>query len=120
LPQLSVRKSVTELLTSKENIALNLISARLGESFINRTQAEYDAIAAAMPPNKVLHGWVNEALAKIAAAGSAPYEICYFKVGDRHHWYGLYPTSLSIEVIRSAVVRAGFRKKQTRKHPRKR
>ena len=31
--------------TSKENIALNLISARLGESFVGRTSAEYEAIS---------------------------------------------------------------------------
>jgi hypothetical protein len=69
-----VQKPVSEFLTSKENIALNLISQRLGESFIDRTQDEYDAISAAMPPIKVMHAWVNEDLAKIAASGVPPYE----------------------------------------------
>jgi hypothetical protein len=41
--------------TSKERIALNLISERLGESFINRTAEEYAAIKAKLPPIKVLH-----------------------------------------------------------------
>ena len=101
--------------TSKENIALNLISERLGESFINRTPEEYAAIKAKLPPIKVLHGWVNDALKKYAAAGVAPYDISYFKAGDQHIWYEPFPKSLSIEIVRSALVKAGFRKKQTRR-----
>ena len=101
--------------TSKESVALDLISGCLGESFINRTPEEYQAIKEKLPPIKVLHGWVNDELAKIAAAGSAPYQICYFKAGDKHAWYEPYPTSLSIEIVRSALVKAGFRKKQTRR-----
>ena len=55
------------------NIALNIISERLVESFINRTEEEYAAITAKLPPIKVLHGWVNDALKAYAAAGTAPY-----------------------------------------------
>ena len=101
--------------TSKENIVLDLISNRLGESFINRTPEDYEAIKAKLPPIKVLHGWVNDGLKAIAAAGAAPYKICYFKVGDRHAWYEPYPTNLSIEVVRSALVNSGFREKQIRR-----
>jgi hypothetical protein len=106
---------MNKYLTSKENVVLNLISGRLGESFINRTPTEYEAIKAKLPPIKVLEGWVNAALAEIAAAGAPPYEICYFKAGDKHIWYERFPKRLSIEVVRSALVKAGFRKKQTRK-----
>jgi hypothetical protein len=105
---------MTKYLTSKENIALNLISEWLGESFISRTPAEYEATKAKLSPVKVLGGVVNAALAKIADTG-APYEICYFKAGDNHIWYGPFPKRLSDEVIRSALVKAGFRTKQTRK-----
>lgn len=101
--------------TSKENIALNLISAWLGESFVGRTPAEYEAIMAKLPPVKVLGGVVNAALARIAATGAAPYDICYFKAGDRHIWYEPFPERLSDEIVRSALVKAGFRKKQIRK-----
>jgi hypothetical protein len=97
--------------TSKENIVLNLVSDWLGESFIGRTPAEYEAIKAKLPPIKVLEGWVNSALAQIAADGDAPYDICYFKAGDKHIWYEPFPKRLSIEVVRSALVKAGFRKK---------
>jgi hypothetical protein len=105
--------------TSKENIALDLISKRLGESFINRTPAEYQAIKAKMPPIKVMHGWVNDDLKAIAADGAVPYQICYFRAGDRHAWYEPFPKSLSIEVVRSALVNAGFREKQVRKRKRR-
>jgi hypothetical protein len=106
-------------LTTKEDIVLNLISEALGESFINRTPAEYEAIRAKLPPTKVLEGWVNSALATIAAGGHPPYDICYFKAGDRHIWYEPFPKRLSIEVVRSALVKAGFRKKQARKRRKK-
>jgi hypothetical protein len=102
-------------LTTKEDIALNLISEALGESFINRTPAEYEAIKAKLPPIKVLGGWVNSALGTIAAGGDPPYDICYFKAGDRHIWYEPFPKKLSDEIVRSALVKAGFRTKQTRK-----
>ena len=46
--------------TSKQNIALTLISRRLGESFINRTPEDYEAIKAKLPPIKVLHGIAGE------------------------------------------------------------
>ena len=106
---------MSKYLTSKEKIALNIISDYLGESFINRTPEEYEAIKKKLPPIKVLHTLVETALSEIASAGAAPYDICYFKGGDRGHWYEPFPTSLSIEVVRSALVKSGFRKKQTRR-----
>lgn len=104
--------------TSKQNIALTLISRRLGESFINRTPEDYEAIKAKLPPIKVLHGWVNDDLNAIVAASSQPYDICYFKAGDQHIRYDPFPISLSIEVVRNALVNAGFRKKQVRERKR--
>jgi hypothetical protein len=101
--------------TSKEYIALGLISDWLGESFINRTPQEYEEIAAKLPRIKVLGGVVNAALTRIAATGAAPYTICYFKAGDKHIWYEPFPERLSDEIVRSALVKAGFRTKQARK-----
>jgi hypothetical protein len=101
-------------LTTKEEIALTLISYGLGESFVNRTPEEYEAIKAQLPPIKVLHGWVIDGLSWIAASGRAPFEICYFKAGDRGAWYEPFPKTLSIEVVRSALVKSGFRDKQIR------
>jgi len=70
-------------LTSKENIALNLIFEWLGESRINRTFDEYAEIASRLPKLEALHAHVNQRLREIAETGSAPYEICYFRAGDR-------------------------------------
>ena len=101
--------------TSKENLALDLILGRLGESRYNRSQEAYAALADMLPPLKVLHGWVNDKLKEFADAGFKPYQICYFKAGDRYPWYDDFPTSLSLETIRNALVKTGFREKQTRK-----
>ena len=45
----------------------------------------------------------------MAAAGYAPYEICYFKAGDRKIWFETFPTSLSIETVRQAWIKSGMR-----------
>ncbi len=105
-------------LTSKENLAIDLILERLGESRINRTREEYAAIIAQIQryPLKVLHGWVNDKLKEYQANDYAPFEICYFKVGDRHHWYEEFPKSLSIETVRSALVEWGVPLRRPRKH----
>jgi hypothetical protein len=106
---------MSKYLTSKEHIALILASEVLKDSFVNRTTAEYEAIKDRLPPLKVLAGDINLLLAGIHAAGASPYEICYFKAGDKHIWYEPFPKRLSIEVIRSALVKAGFRTRRTRK-----
>ena len=65
--------------TSKENIALDLIFGLLGASRINRTMDEYMDVASRAPKVEVMHADVNKVLREMAAAGYAPYEICYFK-----------------------------------------
>jgi len=96
-------------LTSKENIALDLIFHYVGESRINRTSEEYAAIAAKLPPLKVLHGYINDVLASCAEADYTPFEISYFKAGDDHIWYEPFPKSLSMETVRNAEVKSGMR-----------
>jgi hypothetical protein len=49
---------MSKFLTSKENLALDLIFYYVGESRYNRTTEEYEAVAAKLPPIKVLHGYV--------------------------------------------------------------
>jgi hypothetical protein len=93
--------------TSKENIALDLIFASLGETRANRTDAEYMAIASRLPKLEALHQDVNKRLSEMAATGQAPYEICYFKAGDGYPWYEKFPTSLSMETIRTALIKSG-------------
>lgn len=58
-------------LTSKENIALDLAVKWQGESRINRSFAEYLAIAKKLPAIEALHVYINAELAKIRASGKA-------------------------------------------------
>jgi hypothetical protein len=89
--------------TPKENIALELILELLGESRVNRTTAEYLNIAAHLPKVEVAYEYVNRRLGELKMAGFAPYEICYFRSGDRGHWYQPFPQSLSQETVRKAI-----------------
>jgi hypothetical protein len=89
--------------TSKEDIALTLIFGLLKESRYNRTTAEYIEIEARLPKIEEAFAFVNNHLGKMARAGYAPYEICYFKKGDFGHSYEPFPTSLSRETIRKAI-----------------
>jgi hypothetical protein len=98
---------MNRFLTPKEEIVINLVFAWLGESRTFRTMKEYIAIALRIPKNEAVHAYVNQRLREIAKAGSAPYEICYFKLGDRYPLYVNFPTSLSIETVRKALKKFG-------------
>jgi hypothetical protein len=94
--------------TSKENIALALIFHWLGEERCNRTYDEYRRIAKRLPKLEALHAYVNQKLGEFERAGYAPYQICYFRSKDRHIRYEDFPTSLSRETVRSALVKIGM------------
>jgi hypothetical protein len=98
--------AMSPFLTSKENIVVNLIYEWLGESRANRTYDEYMEIASRFPKLAACHTHVNERLREMAEAGS-PYQICYFKAGDRYIWYD-FPTSLSMETVRTALLKMGM------------
>ncbi|MBR1276092.1 hypothetical protein [Bradyrhizobium sp. AUGA SZCCT0283] len=89
--------------TSKENIAIELIFELLKETRFNRTLHEYCEIDKQLPTIEAAFVHVNSRLAQLAKSGRAPYEICYFKQGDRGHFYEPFPTSLSRETIRKAI-----------------
>lgn len=101
--------------TAAENIALDLIFHKMGEARGDRTQDEYDAIIANLPPIKVLHAYINDRLQEIADAGSAPFQICHFKAGDLYIRYEDFPKSVSIETVRSALVKIGMRQPRARR-----
>ncbi len=99
---------MSQFLTSKERIALNIVFGWLGESLFNRTIQEYREIAARLPKLEAMHARVNEVLQRMADAKVAPYEICYFRPGDRAISYVPFPTSLSREVVRRALHKSGM------------
>jgi len=97
-------------LTSVENIALGLIFEWLGESRINRTYDEYMQIAARIPSIEACQAYINQRLREYAESNSAPSrEICYFKAGHQGIWFKPYPTSISLETIRTALIVSGMR-----------
>jgi len=101
--------AVTPFLTSKENIVIDIAFGWLGESRINRAREEYMDVASRIPNLTALHDIVNDTLGRMAEAGYAPFEICYFKRGDRGHWYETFPKSVSLETVRKAWLKSGMK-----------
>ena len=99
-------------MTSKESIAHSLIFDRLGKSPFNHDIDDCIAIAARAPRLEEMHRYVNSALQEMAIAGRVPFEICYFKAGDRKIWHQKFPVSLSIETVRQAWIKSGMRRLQ--------
>lgn len=96
--------------TSVENIALDLIFEWLGESRINRTYDEYMQIAARIPSIEACQAYINQRLREYAKSGNAPSSaICYFKEGHQRVWYKPFPTSISLETVRTALIVSGMR-----------
>jgi hypothetical protein len=103
--------------TPFQEIAVDLVFADMGESRINRTHNEYMDIGARMGPLKVLLFRINTLLEKLHQADGPPLpQICRFKAGDQRITYEPFPTRISHETLRSALVISGFRKRRCRKN----
>ena len=110
--------AVSPFLTSKENLVVNLIFEWLGERRINRTYDEYMEIASRFPTVEACHAYINQRLREMADAGTAPFHaICYFKAGDQYIWYEDFPTSLSMETVRTALLKMGKPRGRRRSNP---
>jgi hypothetical protein len=101
-------------LTSFQNITLSLVFTVMGERRNNRTYDEYMAIAARLPPLKVLTFRVNRLLQQLhkcndECGGFILPKICRFKAGDERIIYETYPTIISCETIRETLVASGMR-----------
>ena len=103
-------------LTSIQNITLSLIFAVMEERRNNRTYDEYMAIAAALPPLKVLTFEVNQLLEQLHRCNDECKElilpkICRFKAGDE--WMRItfesYPKKISYETVRGTLMISGMR-----------
>jgi hypothetical protein len=103
-----------------QEIALNLTFAVLGERRINRTYDEYMAIAARLPPLKVLTFKINQFLQHMnkcsGCNGVLLPELCRFKAGHRQIVYESYPKRISYETVRAALELAGMRQPKWRKN----
>jgi hypothetical protein len=95
--------SMSDFLTSKENIVINLLFESLNERRFNRSLQEYKAVAAQVPKVDAVFADVNERLGKMAKDCYSPYYICYFKAGDQYPWYANFPAQISRETVRTAL-----------------
>lgn len=97
-------------LTPIQNLALELVFEVMGEQRLNRRYDEYMAIAARLPPLKVLHFKVNERLKELhKSERDRLYEICLYKPCDLRIRYRSMPTTISYETLRAALTDSGMR-----------
>lgn len=105
--------------TPIQDIALNLVFAVMLEERINRTCDEYMAIAARLPPLKVLTFKVNQMLEQRhkcdGCNGARLPQLCRFKPGDQRIIYEPYPKTISYETVRAALEISGMRLPRWRK-----
>jgi hypothetical protein len=105
---LAVKPRATTL-TPIQNLALDLVFEVMAEERINRRYEEYLAIAARLPPLKVLYFKVNEHLKRLHSEGDRRYEICLYKPGDLRVRYRSIPGTISYETLRAALTDSGMR-----------
>ena len=101
---------MTNNLTASEDLALQLISEWLKESFQNRTPEDYRAIAVKMPSLDALHTYVSQRWTELWDGGYFDNRLIFtIHPSDGHKYYEKYPRSISRETIRTALVRSRWR-----------
>jgi len=105
--------------TPIQDIALNLAFVVMEEERNNRTYGEYVAIAARLPPLKVLTFRINQLLQQLhkcnGCNGALLPQLCRFKAGDQRIDYESYPKAISYQTVRSALEILGMREPRWRK-----
>lgn len=102
-------------LTPVQDIAINLVFRVMEERKLNRTLAEYAAIAAKLPPLKIVVHQINELLRwmheRSADTGLPLPELRKLKEGGGDKWYiyKAYPRKISYETVRKALEVFGLR-----------
>jgi hypothetical protein len=89
--------------TPGENIVIDLACEWIGESRFNRSRDEYIVMRQKLPKLEAIHAYVVQRLKEIAETGTAPYQICRFRAGDKKIQYEPYPRRLSRETVRNAI-----------------
>ena len=106
--------------TQIQNLALSLVFKAMGESRYNRTNDEYMAVSARLPPLKQLLPQVNGLLKEmheVSARDGVPMpQICRFKKGDQRIVYEPYPREISYETLRAALTVSGMRLSRRNNH----
>jgi hypothetical protein len=115
-PRTSTDRVPGDPLTTIEDLAISLVFRVMSECRYDRGQQEYYDIASRLPPLKQLHHQVNEELRQfLEPYGNEPPEFTRFAAGHERIVYERYPTEISIETIRRALVLSGMRTPRTRR-----
>ena len=101
------RGDITEI----QSFAMSLLFRALNENVINRTWDEYERIRSRIPKDlKVVCGLINDELRRYASTDEfKTREFCRFKAGHNIIRYERYPTSISSETVRQALINFGWR-----------
>ena len=97
-----------------QDIAINLVFRVMEERRLNRTLAEYAAIAAKLPPLKILVHEINELLRWMHERSANQGFRCLScgaskNGGDKWYFYEAYPRKISYETVRKALEVFGLR-----------
>src|SRR5947207_7349600 len=104
--------------TPIQDLALSLTFVAMGERRFNRSYDEYMAIAAKLPPLKVLLFKINQLLQQLHKCTNecnGVLQLCRFKAGDKIIKYEPYPKSISYETLREALAILGMRERRWQK-----
>lgn len=93
--------------TPVQDIVISFIYEWLRESRVNRAIDEYREILARFPTVEAAHSYVNQRLQEIAKSGEKMWPIHYGRPG--RGYIKPYPTSVSMETVRTAFIVHGVR-----------
>jgi hypothetical protein len=96
--------------TAIQSFTMKVLYAALGIDPINRTVDEYQQIKARIPKSlKVVHGLIIDYLKAHKVTDFSCAEFCRFDVGHKIIHYESYPTKISRETVRQALIVHGWR-----------
>lgn len=101
--------------TPVQDIIISFIYEWLGESRVNRTMDEYREILSRFPTVEAAHVYVNQRLKEIEKSGAKMWPTYYGRPG--RGYIKPYPTSVSMETVRTAYIVHGVRELCPRKRP---
>jgi hypothetical protein len=95
--------------TAYQRLVIKVLYEVLGVDPINRTPEEYRQIQARIPKHlKVVHGLINDYLKTHKITDFSCARFCRFDVGHRGVRFESYPTSISRETVRQALIVHGW------------
>ena len=104
--------------TAVQSFAMKVLFKAIGEDPINRTAEDYNAIRSRMPKRlKQVQGLINDYLEMNKISAFSSEQFCIFKAGDTEIRFESYPTWISIETVRQALIVYGWRPSKAKRSP---